>query len=175
MRVGIASQGVEDVSSGHQSSLGEYAASAAGGALAGETALSAVPTFGPAGLVGAAAFGSAATDGLKSLATANSLDAKGMAVNAAIAATTAGVPGVRSAAGALAKQLATDAEKGLIKSATNAAAAKAIAGKAATDSGGAVAGGAASGFKDRATAAPASGVPAPTFICGTQSSIACGK
>ena len=173
--VGIAAQGVEDVFSGHLSSPGEYAASAAGGALAGETALYAVPTLGPAGLVGAAAVGSAAADGLKSLATGKSLDAKGMAVNAGIAAATAGVPGAKSAAGALAKQLATKAERGLIKSATNATAAKAIGGKAATDAGGAVAGGAVSGVKDRVAEAPASGAPAPPFTCGTQGSIPCGK
>ncbi len=173
--MGLAAQGIEDLTSGNLSSPGEYAASAAGGALAGETALYAVPTLGPAGLVGAAAVGSAAADGLKSLATGKDLDAKGMAANAGIAAATAGVPGLKSAAGALAKQLATKAEKGLIKSATNRAAAKAIGGKAATDAGGAVAGGAASGVKDRVTEAPASGAPAPPFTCGTQGSIPCGK
>lgn len=173
--VGLASQGIEDLTSGHLSSPGEYAASAAGGALAGETALYAVPTLGPAGLVGAAAVGSAAADGLKSLATGKQLDVKGMAVNAGIAAATAGVPGVKSAAGALAKQLATKAEKGLIKSATNQAAAKAIGGQAATDAGGAVAGGIASGVKDRAAETPASGAPAPTFSCGTPGMVSCGK
>lgn len=91
--VGVAAQGIEDAVSGHLLSLGEYAASAAGGALAGETALYAAPALGPAGLVGAAAVGSAATDGLKSLATGKSLDAKGMAINAGIAAATAGVLG----------------------------------------------------------------------------------
>lgn len=172
--VGVVAQGFEDAVSGHLSSLGEYAASAAGGALAGETALYAVPTLGPAGLVGAAAVGSAATDGLKSLATGKSLDTKDMATNAGIAAVTAGVPGLKTAAGALAKQLATKAEKGLIKSATNRAAAKAIAGKAATDAGGAVAGGTASGVKDGVTGAPAS-PPPPAFSCGTPGAISCGK
>jgi hypothetical protein len=162
--VGIAAQGMEDLTSGHLSSPSEYAASASGGALAGEIALYAVPTLGPAGLYGAAAVGSAAADGLKSLATGEGLDAKGMAINTGIAAATAGVPGVKSAAGALAKQLATKAEKGLIKSATDRAAAKAIGGKAAGDVGGAVAGGAAAGTKDRLSKAPPP-PPAPPKEC----------
>jgi RHS repeat-associated protein len=173
--VGFAAQGIEDLTSGHLSSPSEYAASAAGGALGGEIALYALPTLGPAGLGGAAAVGSAAADSLKSLATGKSLDAKGVGINAFIAAATAFVPGAKSAAGALAKQIATKAEKGLIKSATNGAAAKAIGGKAAGDAGGGAAGGFVSGVKDKIADAPASAVREPTFSCGTPGTITCGK
>lgn len=109
------------------------------------------------------------------LTLAQSLDTKGVAINAGIAAATAGVPGLKSAAGALAKQLATKAEKGLIKAATNSAAAKAIGGTAPSDAGAAVVGGIASGVNDRVTEAPAPEAPAPPFSCGTPGTISCGK
>jgi len=169
--VGVAAQGVEDLVSGHLSSGKEYAASAAGGAVAGEAALYAAPLAGPAGLAGAAALGSATTDVLKSVATGKSLNVKDTAVNAGLAAATAGVPGLKSAAGALEKQLATKAEKGLIASARNSVAAKAITGKAGEDAGTAAAGGGATGAKDRITNNPNQAA----FTCGMQGTVSCGK
>ncbi len=167
--VGVAAQGIEDAVSGQLSTLGEYGAAAVGGATAGETALYAVPTLGPVGIVAAGAAGSVVTDTLKAAATSKPLDSKEVAVNAAIAGATSLLPGAKAAVGSLAKQILTKAERGQIKSVTAKTAAMATAGKAATDASGAAIGAEAAGVKDRLTAPPP-----PPPRCTRSGSSPCG-
>jgi RHS repeat-associated protein len=147
--VGVAGQGIEDLVSGHMSSLGEYGAAAAGGAAAGEAALYAVPTLGPAGIAVAAAAGSVVTDTLKAVATSKPLDVTDTAANAGINAAAAFVPGAKTAVGSLAKQIFTKFERGQIKTATAKTVGKVAAGKVANDAGAAGAAGTVTGEKDK--------------------------
>jgi hypothetical protein len=120
-----------------------------GGAVAGETALYAVPTMGAAGLVAAGAAGSVVTDTLKSVGSSEPVDGAEVALNATIVGVAALVPGAKSAAGSVSKQILTKFEKGQLKSMAAKTAAKVTAGKVLTDGGGGVAGGMAAAEKDK--------------------------